>query len=80
MIRPLMTASSMLLPLLALVQSQPAAPPKVWPREVQALYDSLKQECRADGGKFIPDRAHFAVETEVTGDGKPDWVVDYSSA
>ena len=80
MIRPLMTASSMLLPLFALVQSQPAAPPKVWPREVQALYDSLKEECRADGGKFIPDRAHFAVETEVTGDGKPDWVVDYSSA
>ena len=29
MIRSLMTASSMLLPLLALVQSQPATPPKV---------------------------------------------------
>ena len=78
MIRSLFTFASALLPVAALVQSQPQ--PKPWPREVQAFYDELKAECRAGGGKFVPDRANFAVETEVTGDGKPDWVVEYSAA
>ena len=78
MIRSIFTLASALLPIAALVQSQ--AQPKPWPREVQAAYDELKAECRAGGGKFVPDRANFAVETEVTGDGKPDWVVEYSAA
>jgi len=59
------------------VQAQTA--PKPWPREVQAVYDQLKNECRAEGGKFIPDRAGFATEVEVTNDGKPDWVLEYSA-
>lgn len=80
MIRSLFTLASALLPVAALVQSQPQSQLKPWPREVQALYDELKAECRAGGGKFVPDRANFAVETEVTGDGKPDWVVEYSAA
>ncbi len=78
MIRSLFMLVLALLPVAALVQSQPG--PKPWPREVQAVYDELKAECRAGGGKFVPDRADFAVETEVTGDGKPDWVVEYSAA
>ena len=78
MIRSLFTLASALLPVAALVQSQPQ--PKAWPREVQALYDEFKAECRAGGGKFVPDRANFAVETEVTGDGKPEWVVVYGGA
>lgn len=76
MIRSLFTVVSALLPVAAMVQSQT----KPWPREVQAVYDELKAECRTGGGKFVPDRAAFAVETEVTGDGKPDWVVEYSAA
>src|SRR3546814_15924386 len=52
--------------------------PKPWPREVQAVYDQLKQDCRAEGGKFVPDRAGFATQVEVTNDGKPDWVIEYA--
>lgn len=53
--------------------------PKPWPREVQAVYDQLKGECRTEGGKFVPDRAGFATQVEVTNDGKPDWVIEYSA-
>src|SRR3546814_2982508 len=53
--------------------------PKPWPREVQAVYDQLKQDCRAEGGKFVPDRAGFATQVEVTNDGKPDWVIEYAA-
>lgn len=69
--------------LMAPVQAvaQPAPPPaKPWPREVQAVYDGLKADCRTEGGKFIPDRAGFATAVEVTNDGKPDWVLQYDAA
>src|SRR3546814_18355685 len=56
-----------------------AAPAKAWPHEVQAAYDDLKTECRASGGKFIADRAAFATETELTNDGKSDWVLEYAA-
>ncbi|PAL22411.1 hypothetical protein [Sphingopyxis sp. GW247-27LB] len=56
-----------------------AAPAKAWPREVQAAYDDLKAECRASGGKFITDRAAFAIETELTNDGKSDWVLEFAA-
>lgn len=78
MIRSLFAFASALLPVAAMLPPQSAARP--WPREVQAVFDELKAECRAGGGKFVPDRANFAVQTEVTGDGKPDWVVEYSAA
>lgn len=67
---------------LAIWSMQAVAAPaaaKPWPREVQAVYDQLKSECRANGGKFIPDRDHFATATEITNDGKDDWVVEYAS-
>ncbi|WP_374525894.1 hypothetical protein [Sphingopyxis sp.] len=51
---------------------------KAWPREVQAVYDQFKGQCQR-GGKFVPDRENFAHEVEVTGDGKPDWVVEVAS-
>ncbi|UIP06873.1 hypothetical protein LY632_00285 [Erythrobacter sp. SDW2] len=57
--------------------AQPAAKP--WPREVQAVYDGFKNECRAAGGYFVPDREFFATETEVNGDKKADWVVEESA-
>src|SRR3546814_6732065 len=56
-----------------------AAPAKAWPHEVQAAYDDLKTECRASGGKFIADSAAFATETELTNDGKSDWVLEYAA-
>lgn len=52
---------------------------KPWPREVQTVYDQFKVQCQRGGGKFVPDRQHFASEVEVTGDGKPDWVVEISA-
>ncbi|WP_257550803.1 hypothetical protein [Sphingopyxis sp. DBS4] len=61
----------------ATVDAQTA--PKPWPREVQAVYDQLKQDCRAEGGKFVPDRAGFATQVEVTNDGKADWVIEYAA-
>lgn len=72
-------AAAMLLPMLAMAQSQTAARAAEWPREVQAVYDNLKQECRAEGGKFVADRAAFATQTEVTNDGKPDWIIAYAA-
>lgn len=57
--------------------AQPAAKP--WPREVQAIYDGFKNECRAAGGYFVPDRAYFARELEINGDKKSDWAVEESA-
>lgn len=50
-----------------------------WPAEVRQIYDGFKAQCRNGGGKFVPDKANFAIQTEVTGDGKPDWVIDYGA-
>lgn len=63
------------LPGTAMAQSA-AKPAKPWPREVQAYYDNLKAECKAEGGKFIVERDRFATETEVTNDKKSDWVLE----
>lgn len=65
------------LPLSVLAQSSTAAAP--WPKEVQAVFDGYKSQCQQAGGKFVPDRASFARQIEVTGDGKPDWVVEHSA-
>lgn len=69
------------LALSAPLAAQPAAAPsaKAWPREVQAVYDGFKSQCIEAGGKFVPDHEFFATETEVTGDGKPDWIIDYGA-
>ena len=72
-------AAAMLLPLLGMTQSQTAAHAAEWPREVRAIYDNIKQECRAEGGKFVADRAAFATQAEVTNDGKPDWIIAYAA-
>ena len=61
----------------SITRAQPAKP---WPREVQAIYDGLKQECREMGGKFVPERGRFATQTEVTNDGQADWVLEYDAA
>lgn len=50
-----------------------------WPTEVRQLYNEFKSQCRNGGGKFVPDKTRFATQTEVTGDGKPDWVIDYGA-
>lgn len=71
----LMTLAAGSLP--ATAYTQAAAKP--WPREVQGVYDQFKGQCQRGGGKFVPDREHFATEVEVTGDGKPDWVVEIAS-
>lgn len=65
------------LPLSVLAQSSTAAAP--WPKEVQAFFDGYKSQCQQAGGKFVPDRANFARQIEVTGDGKPDWVIEHSA-
>lgn len=61
------------------VVAQTAPVPAPWPREVQAIFEGYKSQCRQAGGKFLPDRANFARQIEVTGDGKPDWVVEHSA-
>ncbi len=50
-----------------------------WPREVQSIYDGFKAQCIAGGGRFVPDKANFAHQIEVTNDGKADWLVEYSA-
>lgn len=50
-----------------------------WPVEVRQIYNEFKSQCRNGGGKFVPDKTRFAEQTEVTGDGKPDWVIDYGA-
>ena len=65
------------LSLSVLAQSSTAAAP--WPKEVQAVFDGYKSQCQQAGGKFVPDRVNFARQIEVTGDGKPDWVVEHSA-
>lgn len=67
------------LTLSAPLAAQPAPAPVVWPREVQAIFDGYKTQCIKAGGKFVPDRARFATSAELTGDGKPDWVVEDSA-
>lgn len=59
--------------------AQPTAAPTPWPREVQAVFDQVKADCKAEGGKYIVGPAPFATRTELTNDGRPDWVVEYSA-
>jgi hypothetical protein len=66
-----------MLPFSVLAQSSTAA--TQWPKEVQAIFEEYKTQCQQAGGKFVPDRANFARQIEVTGDGKPDWVVEQSA-
>ncbi len=74
---PAMAILPFILPLGALAQTAPVAAP--WPKEVQAIFEGYKAQCQQAGGKFVPDRANFARQIEVTGDGKPDWVVEHSA-
>lgn len=63
----------------SVVLAQPRSATGIWPREVQAIYDGYKAQCRNAGGKFVPERERFARRIEVTNDGKPDWVVEDSA-
>lgn len=65
--------------LAAQAQTAPQDNSASWPAEVRQIYNEFKTQCRNGGGKFIPDKANFAIQTEVTGDGKPDWVIDYGA-
>lgn len=76
MLRTIAATLALALPATATL-AQPASKP--WPREVQAIYDGFKSQCRAGDGRFIPDKANFAHEVEVTNDGKPDWIVEISA-
>lgn len=78
LILALMVFVMMALASAASAQSVPKVKP-VWPREVQAIYDEFKTQCIAGGGRFVPDRANFAHQIEVTNDGKPDWLVEYEA-
>lgn len=59
----------------ALAQS----PQSQWPREVRAVYDAFKAQCRAGDGRFVPDKTYFASEVELNSDGQPDWIVEIAA-
>lgn len=67
------------LPVQAAAQTGSVPAADTLPGEVQKIYDGLKADCKAAGGKFIGDRGSFASEIEVTNDGRPDWVIEYAA-